>query len=76
MLTEESSYKTCLTTEIKNRIIYKAVLIRKSEELLLNLYSQGELYGTVHTCIGQEFSGAVISEFVESGDSIFSNIQV
>ena len=73
MLTEESSYKTCLTTEIKNRIIYKAVLIRKLEELLLNLYSQGELYGTVHTCIGQEFSGAVISEFVESGDSIFSN---
>lgn len=73
MLTEESSYKINLTTEIKNRIIYKAILIRKLEELLLNLYSHGELYGTVHTCIGQEFSGAVISEFVQSGDSIFSN---
>ncbi len=73
MLMEETGYKTSLTTEIKNRIIYKAVLIRKLEELLLNLYSHGELYGTVHTCIGQEFSGAVISEFVESGDSIFSN---
>lgn len=73
MLTEETSYKISLTTEIKNRIIYKAVLIRKLEELLLNLYSHGELYGTVHTCIGQEFSGAVISEFVESGDSVFSN---
>lgn len=73
MLTEEIDYKTSLTTVIKNRIIYKAILIRKLEELLLSLYSAGELHGTVHTCIGQEFSGAVISEFVQPGDSVFSN---
>lgn len=28
--------------------------IRRTEEILLELYSQGRLFGTVHTCIGQE----------------------
>ncbi|AFZ34030.1 Pyruvate dehydrogenase (acetyl-transferring) [Stanieria cyanosphaera PCC 7437] len=62
-----------LTPEIKKRIIRKALLSRFLEEKLLELYSQGKLFGTVHTCIGQEFSGAVITEFLQPGDSIFSN---
>ncbi|GAB4239007.1 MAG: alpha-ketoacid dehydrogenase subunit alpha/beta [Stanieria sp.] len=62
-----------LKPEIKNRIIRKALLARRLEEKLLELYSQGKLFGTVHTCIGQEFSGAVITEFLQPGDSIFSN---
>ena len=43
------------------------------EEKLLALYSEGKMFGTVHTCIGQEFSGAVISEFLQPGDAVFSN---
>ena len=31
-----------------------ALLIRRTEELLLRLFSQGLLSGTTHTCIGQE----------------------
>lgn len=31
-------------------------LIRKAEELLLRLFSQGLLSGTTHTCLGQEIS--------------------
>ena len=34
-----------------------AFLIRSFEERLLKLFSEGKLFGTVHTCIGQEFTG-------------------
>jgi 2-oxoisovalerate dehydrogenase E1 component len=69
----EISLEKQLKPEIKKRIIRKALLSRCLEEKLLELYSQGKLFGTVHTCIGQEFSGAVITEFLQPGDSIFSN---
>ncbi len=59
--------------ETQDRIIYKALLTRRVEETLLELYGKGELYGTVHTCLGQEFTGAIINEFLRPGDSIFSN---
>lgn len=62
-----------LSPETENRILYKALLTRRVEETLLDLYKQGQLYGTIHTCIGQEFSGAVISEFIRREDSVFSN---
>ncbi|EKQ68375.1 pyruvate/2-oxoglutarate dehydrogenase complex, dehydrogenase component alpha subunit [Leptolyngbyaceae cyanobacterium JSC-12] len=62
-----------LHPEVKRRIIRKALLSRRVEERLLELFSQGKLFGTVHTCIGQEFSGAVLTEFLQLGDSIFSN---
>ncbi|MGG6293757.1 dehydrogenase E1 component subunit alpha/beta [Leptolyngbya sp. AN02str] len=62
-----------LPTEVRQRIIRKALLSRKVEERLLELFSQGKLFGTVHTCIGEEFSGAVLTEFFQPGDSIFSN---
>lgn len=61
------------STEIESRIVYKACLTRRVEERLLDLYQQGELHGTIHTCIGQEFTGAVISEFIRNEDSVFSN---
>ena len=36
-------------------ILYeKAYTIRRSEEALLDLYQAGRIYGTLHTCIGQE----------------------
>ena len=31
-------------------------VIRAVEQRLLHLFSQGKLFGTVHTCIGQESS--------------------
>lgn len=55
------------------RIIRKALLTRLVEERLLELYHQGMLSGTIHTCIGQELSGAVVTECLEPGDTIFSN---
>ena len=53
-------------------ILRKAVASRLVEEALLDLFSRGKLHGTVHTCIGQEMSGAVVTEFLREGDTIFS----
>jgi 2-oxoisovalerate dehydrogenase E1 component len=62
-----------LSDAVVRRIFGKALLTRFVEEALLDLFGQGKLYGTVHTCIGQELSGAVLTEFLRPGDTIFSN---
>jgi len=58
---------------IEIKLIEKALLIRRFEELLLKLFKSGKLNGTIHTCIGQEFIGVAISEYLNMGDSMFSN---
>lgn len=64
---------SALTSVREKEIIKKALLSRKVEETFLDLFSKGKIAGTVHTCIGQEFSGAVIGSLLEKGDSVFSN---
>jgi 2-oxoisovalerate dehydrogenase E1 component len=51
----------------------KALLIRQVERRLLQLFSQGKLFGTVHTCIGQEFTGVAACASLQPGDVLFSN---
>lgn len=51
----------------------RAFLIRAFEQALLDLFSEGKLFGTVHTCIGQEFTGIALAAHLEVGDLIFSN---
>ncbi|MGC9320511.1 MAG: thiamine pyrophosphate-dependent enzyme, partial [Armatimonadota bacterium] len=51
----------------------KALLIRRLEEKLLQLFREGHLHGTVHTCIGQEWSGIAVAEALEDQDLVFSN---
>jgi 2-oxoisovalerate dehydrogenase E1 component len=51
----------------------KAVLIRKTEERLLQLYQEGKLFGTVHTCLGQEWTGVAVAQALRQGDFIVSN---
>jgi 2-oxoisovalerate dehydrogenase E1 component len=51
----------------------RAFLIRAFEERLLTLFSEGKLFGTVHTCIGQEFTGVAVACNMTPGDLIFSN---
>lgn len=50
-----------------------ALLIRKVEEKLLDLYAEGKLNGTVHTCIGQEFTGVAVSKYLLKQDCVVSN---
>jgi 2-oxoisovalerate dehydrogenase E1 component len=56
-----------------NDDFYKAIEIRLVEEKLLDLFSKGLLHGTVHTCIGQEFSAVCIIKYLNEDDFIFSN---
>jgi 2-oxoisovalerate dehydrogenase E1 component len=50
----------------------KAMMIRGVEQRLLDLFSEGKLFGTVHTCIGQEWSGIAVAEALRDGDMIFT----
>jgi 2-oxoisovalerate dehydrogenase E1 component len=56
-----------------SRLLEKALGIRLFEQRLLHLFGEGRLFGTVHTCIGQEWSGVALAESLEPGDVVFSN---
>jgi 2-oxoisovalerate dehydrogenase E1 component len=60
-------------TTINHRVIREALRIRKVEEKFLELFSQGKLNGTVHTCVGQEFSAIAFAGQLKKKDFIFSN---
>ncbi|HVU65349.1 MAG TPA: thiamine pyrophosphate-dependent enzyme, partial [Phycisphaerales bacterium] len=53
--------------------IKQALTIRLVEQRLLRLFSEGKLFGTVHTCIGQEFVGVSVSRCLNDADTVFSN---
>ena len=53
--------------------IRRALLIRKREECLLRLFGESKLFGTVHTCIGQEFVGVSVARALRPADTVFSN---
>lgn len=55
------------------RLLRKALGIRMFEQRLLKLFSEGRLNGTVHTCIGQEWTGVAVAEHLKADDVIFSN---
>ena len=50
-----------------------AWLIREFEKKLLELFSLGKLHGTIHTCIGQEFSAISVLNNFKKGDWAISN---
>src|SRR5580698_2932314 len=58
---------------INHRIIRDALRIRKVEEKFLSLFSEGKLNGTVHTCVGQEFSALAFAGQLKKKDFVFSN---
>jgi len=58
---------------INHRIIKEAILIRRTEETFLELFSKGKLNGTVHTCVGQEFSAIAFAGQLKRSDFVFSN---
>ena len=61
------------TKTINHKILKEALRIRKVEEKFLELFSQGKLNGTVHTCVGQEFSAVAFAGQLKKKDFIFSN---
>ena len=51
----------------------RMLLIRHFEEALLRLYSNGELHGTTHTCLGQEYIPVALRSLLREEDFVFSN---
>jgi 2-oxoisovalerate dehydrogenase E1 component len=50
-----------------------ALRIRAVENALYGLFGLGKLHGTIHTCVGQEFSGAILSKHLRADDFVTSN---
>ena len=47
--------------------------IRKFEKTLLELFSQGNIFGTTHTCLGQEYIPTALKPFIKDTDFVISN---
>jgi 2-oxoisovalerate dehydrogenase E1 component len=62
-----------ITRTINHKLLKDALRIRKVEEKFLELFSLGKLNGTVHTCVGQEFSALAFAGQLKKKDFIFSN---
>ena len=50
---EEEFIYPCVESSLEE-LVSKMELIRVVEERLLELFSEGKVFGTTHTCIGQE----------------------
>lgn len=62
------------TPSLEWNLYQQMYLIRRMEESLLDLFSQGLLFGTVHTCIGQEACAVgVVNAIDRSKDIVWSN---
>jgi 2-oxoisovalerate dehydrogenase E1 component len=53
--------------------LLQAFTIRTVEAKLLELFRQGLVSGTVHTCIGQELSAVLVAKHLEARDVVLSN---
>ncbi|MGI5239727.1 thiamine pyrophosphate-dependent dehydrogenase E1 component subunit alpha [Dactylosporangium sp. CA-139066] len=49
------------------------LVIRHFERRLLELFDEGELGGTTHTCLGQEYVAVAVAALLEPGDVVVSN---
>jgi 2-oxoisovalerate dehydrogenase E1 component len=54
-------------------VVESALRIRAVETALYDLFGKGKLHGTIHTCLGQEFSGAVLGKHLRADDFVTSN---
>ena len=59
--------------KINHKQIKGLLRIRNVEQAFLDLFGQGRLNGTVHTCIGQELSALAFAGQVKKSDFVFSN---
>lgn len=60
----------CPVTDDDLRLL---LLIRHFELALLGLFDRGELHGTTHTCLGQEYIPVALRPLLADGDFVFSN---
>lgn len=58
---------------LPKEVVEEAILIRLVEQKFLELFSKGMMNGTVHTCVGQEFSAVTVAGQLTDNDWITSN---
>ena len=54
-------------------LYYQMLLIRRFEERLFNLFSTGDIFGTIHTCLGQEAIAVGVLNYLNKNDIVVSN---
>jgi len=59
--------------ELSSQLIEEALRIRLVEQKFLELFAQGKMNGTVHTCVGQEFSAVAVAGQLTADDWVTSN---
>ena len=62
-----------LESKVPVSFIEEAIRIRLVEQKFLELFSQGKMNGTVHTCVGQEFSAVAVAGQLTEDDWVTSN---
>ena len=58
---------------VPNEQFELAAKIRIVEEKFLSLFAEGKMSGTVHTCVGQEFSALGVAQSLTESDWVTSN---
>ena len=54
-------------------LYYQMLLIRRFEERLFDLFSTGDIFGTIHTCLGQEAIAVGVLNYLNKNDIVVSN---
>lgn len=62
-----------MNQELIESLLRKMITIRRTEETLLKLFTEGKLYGTTHTSIGQEATAVASMSHITDEDIVFSN---
>ena len=57
----------------KETLYQQMLLIRRFEERLFELFEKGELFGTIHTYIGQEANAVGVLNYLRKNDIVVSN---
>jgi 2-oxoisovalerate dehydrogenase E1 component len=59
--------------DCQSSVIKQALLVRAVETTLLDFFGEGKLHGTIHTCVGQEFTGIFAGAEATRHDFVTSN---
>lgn len=73
MTTTELPPRQHLVSRLGEEDLELMLLIREFEKALLELFSQGLLSGTTHTCLGQEYIPVALRTLLGDDDFVFSN---
>lgn len=60
-------------SELADEDLKLALLIRNFEQKVLDFFAQGQINGTTHTCLGQEYIPVALRSLLNLEDFIFSN---